>query len=320
MKKFFWIILSLYAIHIAAQDNRIRVAVFDPTTSGVSADEGTKLAVQELISSAFVNTGDFIMVERSMIDRILKEQSFNNSDLADASQATEIGRLAGANKVVLSAVSLVGGRNMISIKLIDVQTATVEKQRAKIVDAGDLLDAVDPLVLDLLGYDTFKYTSASKKKEEKIPAKTAPQSTPVTTYTPQTAQQTTQQVVQQPIGVLQTYTAVTTAQGITIPGLGFYIAPADEVYGRDNEMTWATAQARCQQRGTGWRLPNRGELLLMWANRSYLDLDRKAGYWSSEAKKKRETYYIDWKKGKIDDDDPKDADKKCRCIKSVVGY
>lgn len=114
-------------------------------------DDGTKLAVQELISSTFVNTGRYIIIERSMIDKIIKEQSFQNSDMADNSQATEIGKLAGANKVVLSAVSMVGGRNMLSVKVIDVTTASIDKQKTKIVGSNDLLDAVEPLTLELLG-------------------------------------------------------------------------------------------------------------------------------------------------------------------------
>jgi hypothetical protein len=155
-----------------AQDEKLRVAVFDPTSSGTSIDEGTKLAVQELISSAFVNTGKFSVVERSMIDKIMKEQLFQNSDIADNSQATELGKLAGANKVVLSAVSLVGGRNMLSIKIIDVQTATVDQQKTKIVGTDDLLDVVEPLTLELLGEQAVyvkkgqEFTSLETKKEE----------------------------------------------------------------------------------------------------------------------------------------------------------
>jgi hypothetical protein len=155
-----------------AQNERLRVAIFDPTSSGTSIDEGTKLAVQELISSAFVNTGKFSVVERSMIDKIMKEQLFQNSDIADNSQATELGKLAGAHKVVLSAVSLVGGRNMLSIKIIDVQTATVDQQKTKIVGTNDLLDVVEPLTLELLGEQAVyvkkgqEFISQETKKEE----------------------------------------------------------------------------------------------------------------------------------------------------------
>ncbi len=143
-------LLCVLSANVIYAEEKLRVAVFDPTTSGISMDDGTKLAVQELISSAVVNTGMYTMVERSMIDQIIKEQSFQNSDLADSNHATEIGKLAGANKIILSAVSLVGGRNMLSIKMIDVMTATVEKQRTKVADSNDLLDIIEPLTYELI--------------------------------------------------------------------------------------------------------------------------------------------------------------------------
>jgi hypothetical protein len=164
-------IIILCYCNAIAQEEKLRVAVFDPTTSGIEIAEGTKLAVQELISSAFVNTGKFTIVERSMIDKIMKEQAFQNSDMADNSQATEVGKLAGANKVVLSAVSRVEGRNMLSIKVIDVQTATVDQQKTKIVSSSDLLDVVEPLTMELLGekavYTKQETTFAQPQQEVK---------------------------------------------------------------------------------------------------------------------------------------------------------
>lgn len=154
MKKIFVVLcFSFWCVALQAQNEILRVAVLDPTTSGIAMDGGTKLAVRELISSSIVNTGRYDIIERSMIERIIQEQSFQNSDLADNSQATKIGQLAGANKVVLSAISLVGGRNMLSIKLIDVETARIDRQKTKVVSSEELLDVVEPLTLELLGED-----------------------------------------------------------------------------------------------------------------------------------------------------------------------
>jgi len=153
MKSIFVLLALVFSIHIllAQEEQKLRVAVFDPTSSSTAIDGSTKDAVRELISSTFVNTGKYIMVERSMLQQIMKEQKLSNTDAFDETQATELGRLVGANKVVLSVISLVGNRNMLSIKLIDVKTATIEQQKTKIVDENRLLDSVDPLTLELLG-------------------------------------------------------------------------------------------------------------------------------------------------------------------------
>jgi len=144
--------LSCWSIY--GQDAKLRVAVFDPTSSSTSIDEGTRVAVRELISATLVNTGKYIIVERSLLQQVMNEQKFSNTDLVDENQATELGRLAGANKVVLSVVTLVGGRNMLSIKIIDVETATIDQQKTRIVNTSDLLDIVEPLTLNMIGEKT----------------------------------------------------------------------------------------------------------------------------------------------------------------------
>lgn len=136
-----------------------RIAVFDPTSSGTTIDDGTKIAVREIISSTIVNTGKYNLVERSLLDKVMEEQKFSNSGAVDDMQATEIGKLTGANKVVLSVLTLTGGRNMLSVKLIDVMTATIERQKVKVVTSGELLDAIEPLTLEMLNVNAASTTS-----------------------------------------------------------------------------------------------------------------------------------------------------------------
>ena len=155
MRRFFMIaaLIMLFGVcsNVVAQDgDRNRIAVFDPASSGTSIDEGTKIAVREIISSTIVNTGKYSIVERSLLEKVMEEQKFSNSGAVDDMQATEIGKLAGANKVVLSVVTLTGGRNMLSIKIIDVMTATIERQKVKVVTSGELLDVIESLTLEML--------------------------------------------------------------------------------------------------------------------------------------------------------------------------
>ena len=147
-------LLMTFAFLMQAQNDKLRIAVFDPTSSGTGIDEGTRMAVREIISSAFVNTGKYNIVERSLLERVMSEQAFSISGAVDDSQASEIGRLAGANKIVLSVITLAGGRNMLSIKLVDVNTASVERQRTQVIAAEELLSVVEPLTLELMGEES----------------------------------------------------------------------------------------------------------------------------------------------------------------------
>jgi len=154
------ILLAVAWFSMQAQDDKLRIAIFDPTSSGTAIDEGTSMAVRELISSVFVNTGKYTIVERALLEKVMNEQAFSNSGAVDDRQASEIGRLAGASKIVLSVVAQAGNSHMISIKIVDVNTATVEQQIAQIIASNQLLDFVKPLTLDMLG-ETAVYPTAT---------------------------------------------------------------------------------------------------------------------------------------------------------------
>lgn len=182
MKRILFSLLSLIALSLGAillpfpiyaSENQVfRVAVLDPSTSGPLIDEGTKVAVRELISSALVNSGSYTILERSMLDKVMSEAKFTNTDAIDESQATELGKLAGANKVVLSVISKAGKKNMLSVKMIDVETASVERQKAKVMNPDDLLDEVEPIVGIMLGEEIShpKIKHQSKASASSVPA------------------------------------------------------------------------------------------------------------------------------------------------------
>lgn len=157
---------------MANEDQPLNIAVFDPTSSSTSIDDGTRIAIREIISSTIVNTGRHTIVERSLLEKVMQEQQFTNSGIVAESDATEIGKMAGANKIILSVVTLTGGRNMLSIKMIDVRTANVDRQQVKVVTSGELLDIVEPMTLKVINVQ-----SAAAPNTGIAPQSAAPQRT-----------------------------------------------------------------------------------------------------------------------------------------------
>ena len=181
MKKYLTLLFALFAAHwaMANEDPSLNIAVFDPTSSGTSIDDGTRIAIREIISSTIVNTGKHTIVERSLLEKVMQEQQFTNSGIVAESDATEIGKMAGANKIILSVVTLTGGRNMLSIKMIDVRTANVDRQQVKVVTSGELLDIVEPMTLKVIApkqqvaesSNVVSYASAEQPKESQSHAR-----------------------------------------------------------------------------------------------------------------------------------------------------
>ena len=163
---FLGLFLFVSTSFVSAQESKLRVAVFDPTISGSDFDEGTGVIIREMVSSALVNTGKYIIIERSLIDKILKEQKFSNSGAVDDSQISQIGKLAGANKVVLSVISSAGNKGLLSLKMIDVESASIENQKTQLVDKSKILDIITPLALEMIGeQNTTTVASGSEKSK-----------------------------------------------------------------------------------------------------------------------------------------------------------
>lgn len=162
MKKLFTLVLLFVSLlPLSAQEEKLKVAVFDPATSANSSiDDATRVTVRELISNTVVNLDRYMIVERSLLEKVMQEQQFANSGLVDDKDATEIGKIAGAHKIILSVVTQVGTRNMLSVKLIDTKTANIEQQKARVVAAEQLFDVVEPMTMELLTGNAVSSSSA----------------------------------------------------------------------------------------------------------------------------------------------------------------
>lgn len=92
------------------QKKRVAIMNFDYSTVqssisaifGVNQDVGKGVA--DLLVEKLVNTGTYSVIERKAIDKILAEQNFSNSDRADANTAAKLGKLLGADAIVLGSI------------------------------------------------------------------------------------------------------------------------------------------------------------------------------------------------------------------------
>jgi curli biogenesis system outer membrane secretion channel CsgG len=83
---------------------------FDYSTvqSGISAIFGSNQdvgkGVADLLVERLVNTGTYSVVERKALDKILAEQNFSNSDRVDPAAAAKLGKMLGADAIVLGSI------------------------------------------------------------------------------------------------------------------------------------------------------------------------------------------------------------------------
>ena len=116
MRKVFLVVLGLFvALPGVAQEKR-RVAVLDfgygTVMTSVQAIFGSNQdvgkGISDLLINELVNDGRYRVIERSAIDKILKEQNFSNSDRVNTATAAKIGGLLGVDTIIIGDVTQFG--------------------------------------------------------------------------------------------------------------------------------------------------------------------------------------------------------------------
>ncbi len=127
-----------------------KVAVMDLSTK---VDSETAEAILDFLSNAFVNTNMLVVVDRSSIDKILKEQGFQSGDLADQTKAVKVGKLAGADYIVTGSLRQVSGTYYLTVQILSSETGIVDGSCvSKATDSSQFYDMANDAVYKLFSY------------------------------------------------------------------------------------------------------------------------------------------------------------------------
>lgn len=109
------LVATLLTTVLSAQDKK-RVAVMNfeyGTVStyvaqifGTNQDIGKGIA--DMLVDRLVNDGQYSVIERKALDKLITEQNFSNSDRADPSSAARIGKLLGVDAIVIGSITEFG--------------------------------------------------------------------------------------------------------------------------------------------------------------------------------------------------------------------
>ena len=89
---------------------RVAILNFDYSTvqSNVSAIFGTNAdigkGIADLLVEQLVKNGSYTVIERKAIEKIVAEQNFSNSDRSDPNSAAKLGRLLGADAMIMGSI------------------------------------------------------------------------------------------------------------------------------------------------------------------------------------------------------------------------
>jgi len=103
----------------------ITIAVLDFEGKGVSQDDASILT--DRLRNELFKTGSYNVLERAMMDDILKEQGFQQTGCATSECAVEVGNMLGVQQMIGGSIGKLGDMYTVSARVIDVETGEVLK-------------------------------------------------------------------------------------------------------------------------------------------------------------------------------------------------
>ncbi len=101
------------------------IAVFDLETVG-KVDKDISRPLTESIRLEIGKTGKYELIDRSNMDKVFKEQQFQQSGCVSGECVVEAGQLLGVGKIITGTVSLLGSTYYLSLSLINVEKGKIE--------------------------------------------------------------------------------------------------------------------------------------------------------------------------------------------------
>jgi hypothetical protein len=126
----------------------LKVAVLD-VVSRVQGEDIDTATLTEMLQVALVDRDEFRIVERSLLDKIVKEQELEVAGITEG-QAAAIGKLAGADKIMLVSIAKLADKYLVIVKGIDTKSGIVDlSDQVLSYSVGGFID-VFPVLADRL--------------------------------------------------------------------------------------------------------------------------------------------------------------------------
>ncbi|MFC2049022.1 CsgG/HfaB family protein [Elusimicrobiota bacterium] len=163
-----YLIILFSAISIYSQDKK-NIAVAEFYGKNVSAMDSS--IVSDLLRTAIVKTKRFNVVDRTNMEKLLAEQSFQMTGCTTQECAVQLGKILNVHKIIVGSVMKLGNIFLINTNMIDVETGKITQSEKVQTPLLEDLPEMTEYLAKLLTKDIIKtkrsYTT-KKSIEKKI--------------------------------------------------------------------------------------------------------------------------------------------------------
>jgi len=142
--------------------SKVTLAVMDfKNNSAVFGYDRWERTIAEMLKTELSHAPEIIVVERSKIESILKEQALAQAGVIENEAAQKVGQLAGAEYIITGEINAIGAQLRIDAHLLKVATGQVSGEKI----TGRNIENIEPMVKLLAQNLIFNLTGKGERKE-----------------------------------------------------------------------------------------------------------------------------------------------------------
>jgi len=113
-------------IKIVIKGEKVKIGIieFQSLNEEAKKDNLGKI-VSEMLTTSFVNSESFKIIEREQLQKVIKEFQLSQSGIIDTSYAKQIGKITGADAIVTGSVIKIGNSLRLDARIIDVESGII---------------------------------------------------------------------------------------------------------------------------------------------------------------------------------------------------
>ncbi len=163
MKRLFYFSLLILLITISSllAAPPVTLAILDfQNTSNLQELNYLEKAIPQLLITNLMGSQKIILIERSQLEKLIEEHQLNQSGAIDEKTATRIGKLSGANHLLLGTIFKSNDQIRIDARVLETQSGRILfAEKVVTSENSDLIDTIDELgriILERLANETIQ--------------------------------------------------------------------------------------------------------------------------------------------------------------------
>ena len=145
--------------------NRMKIAIMDMICQNV--DPGVAVIVSDLLRDNFFSTGQYAVLERANMDKLIKEQQFQMSGCSSTECAVELGKILNMQEMVVGSVTKLGTRYFINARMVDVESGEIMVSAStECYSDNELSNACKDLTSKIMKLNAERGREGAVKKED----------------------------------------------------------------------------------------------------------------------------------------------------------